>query len=80
MRRPAEPNEARSAAPARPAASATAPTRTPPARTPEQRRQADDVYNFLSSFTAGVQRGLEEATHDERPAPGEPHPDDPRWR
>jgi hypothetical protein len=37
-----------------------APT-TPPLRTPEQRRRADDVYSFLSSFTAGVQRGLNEA-------------------
>jgi signal transduction histidine kinase len=35
---------------------------TPPARTPEQRRKADDVYSFLSNFTAGVQRGIEEAT------------------
>ncbi|HZA00128.1 MAG TPA: hypothetical protein VE575_15310 [Acidimicrobiales bacterium] len=24
-------------------------------------RSADDVYGFLSSFTAGVQRGLDEA-------------------
>jgi hypothetical protein len=26
---------------------------------PESRRRADDVYSFLSSFTAGVRRGLE---------------------
>ncbi|MFS8482649.1 MAG: hypothetical protein FWJ94_12160, partial [Acidimicrobiia bacterium] len=34
---------------------------TPPPRTAEQRRKADDVYNFLSQFTAGVQRGIEES-------------------
>ncbi|MFP3901999.1 MAG: hypothetical protein ACLFXM_14185 [Acidimicrobiia bacterium] len=31
---------------------------------------ADDVYNFLSRFTAGIQRGLDEsrdADDDERP-------------
>jgi len=33
----------------------------PPPRTAEQRRKADDVYNFLSQFTAGVQRGIEES-------------------
>jgi signal transduction histidine kinase len=33
----------------------------PPARTPEQKRTADDVYSFLTSFTAGVQRGLDDA-------------------
>ena len=54
---------------------------TPPPRTDEQRKQADDVYSFLSSFTAGVQRGLEEAAHD-RPGPpyGPGQVDDPRWR
>jgi hypothetical protein len=36
----------------------------PVLRTPEQRRKADDVYSFLSSFTAGVQRGLDEASGD----------------
>jgi signal transduction histidine kinase len=30
---------------------------------PESRRRADDVYSFLSSFTAGVQRGLEANAH-----------------
>jgi signal transduction histidine kinase len=33
--------------------------RAPSAR--EDRRTADDVYSFLTSFTAGVQRGLDEA-------------------
>jgi hypothetical protein len=36
------------------------PGRTPE-RTPEQRRAADDVYSFLTSFSAGVQRGLDES-------------------
>jgi hypothetical protein len=36
-------------------------------RTPEQKRTADDVYSFLTSFTAGVQRGLDEAGHDTPP-------------
>jgi hypothetical protein len=31
-------------------------------------RAADEVYGFLSSFTAGVQRGLDESRRD---------PDDP---
>ncbi|HLT68554.1 MAG TPA: hypothetical protein VKZ72_00225, partial [Acidimicrobiales bacterium] len=44
-------------APAAPAGGAG----TPPPRTAEQRRKADDVYNFLSQFTAGVQRGIEES-------------------
>ncbi len=43
----------------------------PPARTPDQRRQADDVYSFLSNFTAGVRRGLDETGSD-------PGPDDQR--
>jgi hypothetical protein len=34
---------------------------------PESRRRADDVYTFLSSFTAGVRRGLEANAH--------PHPE-----
>jgi hypothetical protein len=33
----------------------------PPPRTPEQKQSADAVYSFLSSFTAGVQRGLDDA-------------------
>ncbi|MGH9110751.1 MAG: hypothetical protein ACRDZN_00360, partial [Acidimicrobiales bacterium] len=33
----------------------------PPARPPEQQRTADDVYSFLTSFTAGEQRGLDDA-------------------
>src|SRR5262245_30715281 len=32
-----------------------------PVAPPETRRPADDVYSFLSNFTAGVQRGLREA-------------------
>jgi signal transduction histidine kinase len=31
-----------------------------PERTPELRRSADDVYGFLTAFTAGVKRGLHE--------------------
>jgi hypothetical protein len=72
MRRAAEPPAAR-----------PAPV-TPPARTPEQRRQADDVYSFLSSFTAGVRRGLDETTRDQPTGPAHPSapapPEDPRWR
>jgi hypothetical protein len=30
-------------------------------RTPQQKQSADAVYSFLTSFTAGVQRGLDEA-------------------
>jgi hypothetical protein len=36
--------------------------------TPESRQRADDVYSFLSSFTAGVRRGLE-ANASPRPEP-----------
>jgi hypothetical protein len=32
------------------------------------RRSPDDVYSFLTSFTAGVQRGLDET----KPRPGPP--------
>jgi hypothetical protein len=32
------------------------------------RRSPDDVYSFLTSFTAGVQRGLDET----KPGPGPP--------
>ena len=32
---------------------------------PESQRRADDVYSFLSSFTAGVRRGLEANSGDE---------------
>jgi hypothetical protein len=49
MRRAPEQSTSRPAAP------------TPPQRSPEQRRNADEVYNFLNSFTAGVQRGLDES-------------------
>jgi signal transduction histidine kinase len=37
-----------------------------PERTPEQRRKADDVYGFLTSFTAGVRRGLQEQPAERR--------------
>jgi hypothetical protein len=37
-----------------------------PERTPEQRRHADDVYGFLTSFTAGVRRGLQEQPAERR--------------
>jgi hypothetical protein len=33
----------------------------PPARTPQQKQSADAVYSFLTNFTAGVQRGLDES-------------------
>jgi hypothetical protein len=36
-------------------------------RTPEQKRTADDVYSFLTSFTAGVQRGLDDARPPDPP-------------
>ena len=32
-----------------------------PAEPRRQTRSADDVYSFLTSFTAGVQRGLDDA-------------------
>jgi signal transduction histidine kinase len=38
-----------------------------PRRTPEQKRTADDVYSFLTSFTAGVQRGLDDARPPDPP-------------
>jgi signal transduction histidine kinase len=44
-----------------PGAAPAQPGAAPRVRTPEQRRRADDVYSFLSSFTAGVQRGLDDA-------------------
>jgi hypothetical protein len=42
------------------------PPQSPPAT--DGRRSPDDVYSFLTSFTAGVQRGLDEA----KPRPGPP--------
>ncbi len=45
-------------APAGPGMAAPAP------RTPQQKQSADAVYSFLTSFTAGVQRGLDEARED----------------
>jgi hypothetical protein len=49
------PQPARSAAP-------------PPAPADDGPRSPDDVYSFLTSFTAGVQRGLDET----KPPPGPP--------
>jgi hypothetical protein len=48
-----------------PARSAPRP-QSPPAA--DGRRSPDDVYSFLTSFTAGVQRGLDET----KPRPGPP--------
>jgi hypothetical protein len=48
-----------------------APPAPRPVRTPQQQRTADDVYSFLSNFTAGVQRGLAEGL------PGQPSDDPP---
>jgi signal transduction histidine kinase len=44
-------------------------TRRPPPAEPDGRRSPDDVYSFLTSFTAGVQRGLDET----KPRPGPPN-------
>jgi hypothetical protein len=49
----------------------SAPSAAPPpsAAAPDDgRRSPDDVYSFLTSFTAGVQRGLDET----KPRPGPP--------
>jgi hypothetical protein len=32
-----------------------------PSEPPRRTRSADDVYSFLTSFTAGVQRGLDDS-------------------
>jgi hypothetical protein len=34
---------------------------------PRQTRSADDVYSFLTNFTAGVQRGLDDSRPGDRP-------------
>jgi signal transduction histidine kinase len=52
-------------APAQPPAHAPAPP--PPARKTGPEGAAKDVYSFLSNFTAGVQRGLDEARHSDDP-------------
>ena len=39
---------------------ATAPAAPQPPRSPEPTRSADAVYSFLTNFSAGVQRGLDE--------------------
>jgi hypothetical protein len=45
-----------------PAGATTGPVPAPPpSRTPQQKQSADAVYSFLTSFTAGVQRGLDES-------------------
>jgi hypothetical protein len=48
---------------------ASRPSRRPPSGEPPEpngdHRAADQVYGFLSSFSAGVQRGLDEATRPE---------------
>ncbi|HET9610315.1 MAG TPA: hypothetical protein VFP06_11955, partial [Acidimicrobiales bacterium] len=41
-----------------------------PAHPDDRPRSADDVYSFLSSFSAGVRRGLDESSS--RPQPGRP--------
>jgi hypothetical protein len=38
-----------------------------PEQPPERRAVADDVYSFLTSFTAGVQRGLDDGGHRGHP-------------
>jgi hypothetical protein len=35
-------------------------------RQPRQTRSADDVYSFLTNFTAGVQRGLDDSQPADR--------------
>jgi hypothetical protein len=44
------------------------PAAPPPdrAQPPRQTRSADDVYSFLTSFTAGVQRGLDDSRPPDR--------------
>ena len=37
-----------------------------PAQPPRRTRSADDVYSFLTSFTAGVQRGLDDTRPPDR--------------
>jgi hypothetical protein len=61
---------ARLAGDGQPSAPPAAPS--PPQGAADGRRSPDDVYSFLTSFTAGVQRGLDEA----KPRPGTP---DNRW-
>jgi hypothetical protein len=53
--------DAAPAPPPRPDARVTAPA----GRAAEQTRSADAVYSFLTSFTAGVQRGLDESRPDD---------------
>jgi hypothetical protein len=50
-------------------ATPSGPVRQPPepGRQPRQTRSADDVYSFLTNFTAGVQRGLDDSRPADRP-------------
>ncbi|HEU4398978.1 MAG TPA: hypothetical protein VFU54_14230, partial [Actinomycetota bacterium] len=57
----ATPLAIRRAAAAEQAAAADHAAPGPPERTPEQKAAADAVYDFLSRFSAGVQRGIGEA-------------------
>jgi hypothetical protein len=53
-----------------PAPSAVAPDATgSPSRASAQTPSADAVYDFLSSFTAGVQRGLDDASRGDATPP-----------
>jgi signal transduction histidine kinase len=54
-------------APAQPEAAAQ--PASPRTRTSDQKQSADAVYSFLTSFTAGVQRGLDDARQDGPPRP-----------
>jgi hypothetical protein len=45
---------------------------TPWVPPPDQARQGADVYAFLSSFTAGMQRGLDDARGRRTPLPDRP--------
>jgi signal transduction histidine kinase len=51
--------------------SAATPPATSPADAPEPTRSADDVYGFLTSFTAGIQRGLDETRRPDHPGDGD---------
>jgi hypothetical protein len=65
---PARPAPANGPAAAPPAqAPAHAPAPPPAARKTGPEGAAKDVYSFLSNFTAGVQRGLDEARHGDDP-------------
>ena len=72
LRRTDGPPTGRSPAPGSPPGPAAA---APPSRTPQQKQSADAVYSFLTNFTAGVQRGLDESQRQLSSAPsGAPRP------